>query len=350
MSDNNSNTVKRDSSEGNKTISISEQIQSFINLLNNKDNNVQNQIKGMKGLSQMSRGQYINHEVKENVIEKNVFPILLKLFHENIERILAYNDIAADASSDEGNKVKFALACELCSKACRVVFNFSVEEDTRQVVTKNNLIQPLINVATYITLKTVNEKTILCKTNAIGAIANLATSPENKITIVQQNGLTPLIEAIESAGTNVFQEIDVQKSLNSMSQHSCRALFALSASDKNKILIERQGGLRPLISSLTARSWHIQWHAAGAVANLAIEKQNKLKIIQHGGLEPLIRLAFSDRDRVQRQVARGLFALVSRKFHSCKPIEDTNLSNSLFFHNTTLHRLHIQTFVQVLLI
>ena len=75
MSDNNSNTVKRDSSQGNKTISISEQIQSFINLLNNKDNNVQNQIKGMKGLSQMSRGQYINHEVKENVIEKNLFKI-----------------------------------------------------------------------------------------------------------------------------------------------------------------------------------------------------------------------------------------------------------------------------------
>ena len=142
----------------------------------------------------------------------------------------------------------------------------------KQNITRTNASQGPASI----TLKTVNEKTILCKTNAIGAIANLATSPENKITIVQQNGLTPLIEAIESAGTNVFQEIDVQKSLNSMSQHSCRALFALSASDKNKILIERQGGLRPLISSLTARSWHIQWHAAGAVANLAIEKQNKL--------------------------------------------------------------------------
>ena len=36
--------------------------------------------------------------------------------HENIERILAYNDIAADASSDEGNKVKFALNNNLKGK------------------------------------------------------------------------------------------------------------------------------------------------------------------------------------------------------------------------------------------
>ena len=47
------------------------------------------------------------------------------------------------------------------------------------------------------------------------------------------------------------------------------------------------------------------------MANLAIEKKNKLKIVQHGGLGPLIELAFSDRDRVQRQVARGLFALAA---------------------------------------
>ena len=192
-----------------------------------------------------------------------------------------------------------------------MVFNFSVDEKTRKVVTQCGFISPLIQVATYVTRRTVNAKTILCKTNAIGAIANLATSPENKFDIVKRSGLTPLIEAILSVDTNVFQELDAQKSLDSMCQHSCRALFALSANDDNKLLIEQAGGLRPLVRCLRARSWHIQWHAAGAVANLAIEKKNKLKIVQHGGLEPLIELAFSDRDRVQRQVARGLFALAA---------------------------------------
>jgi len=303
-------SVKEENNERKKRPSISEQIKSFVKLMANDDGDVQRQITGVKGISQLSRGQYINQEVKENVLENEVFPILFKLLNENIEIILAYNENIS-SNTEEQNKTRFELACQLCSKACRVIFNFSVEEDMRNIVTKHGFIKPSIQVATYITFRTVNEKTILCKTNAIGAIANLATSPKNKINIVSQNGLVPLIEAIESAGTNVFQEIDVQRSLDSMCQHSCRALFALSANDENKILIEKKGALRPLINSLRARSWHVQWHAAGAIANLAIEKSNKLKIIHHGGLEPLIELAFSDSDRVQRQVARGLFALAA---------------------------------------
>ena len=51
--------------------------------------------------------------------------------------------------------------------------------------------------------------------------------------------MTPLIDAILSVDTNVFQELDAQKSLDSMCQHSCR-VFALSANDDNKLLIKGQ--------------------------------------------------------------------------------------------------------------
>ena len=291
-----------------KSVSVTERINLFYDLMA-EDNTTTEHIKGVRGISQMSRGQYINHEVKEHVVEKGVLTRVLNLLQKNIKVILEYSEDIG--SQPEDLKIDFISSCDLCSNACRVVFNFSVDEKTRKVVTQCGFISPLIQVATYVTRRTVNAKTILCKTNAIGAIANLATSPENKFDIVKRSGLTPLIEAILSVDTNVFQELDAQKSLDSMCQHSCRALFALSANDDNKLLIEQAGGLRPLVRCLRARSWHIQWHAAGAVANLAIEKKNKLKIVQHGGLEPLIELAFSDRDRVQRQVARGLFALAA---------------------------------------
>ena len=132
--------------------------------------------------------------MKEHVIEKGVLTRVLNLLQKNIKVIFEYGEDMG--SQPEDLKIDFISSCDLCSNACRVVFNFSVDEKTRKVVTQCGFISPLIQVATYVTRRTVNAKTILCKTNAIGAIANLATSPENKFDIVKRDGLTPLIDAI----------------------------------------------------------------------------------------------------------------------------------------------------------
>ena len=196
---------------------------------------------------------------------------------------------------------------KLCEHACRIIFNFSVHEDVRKIISCAEIIQPLVYCASF-PMDAANRPSLeTCVGNAIGALANLATSVENKKTIVALGGIPPLIAAVSSSPD------DRVETASSVKQHACRALFALSANDANKQQIVAANGLRPLIESLNCSSWHVQWHAAGALANLSISKHNKILIAQKGGCEPFIRLAFSDRDRVKRQVARGLFALAAHE-------------------------------------
>ena len=114
-----------------KSVSVTERINLFYDLMA-EDKTTTEHIKGVRGISQMSRGQYINHEVKEHVVEKGVLTRVLNLLQKNIKVILEYSEDIG--SQPEDLKIDFISSCDLCSNACRVVFNFSVDEKTRKVI------------------------------------------------------------------------------------------------------------------------------------------------------------------------------------------------------------------------
>ena len=158
--------------------------------------------------------------------------------------------------------------------------------------------------STETTLSKHEQQELLSK-NALGALANFAVNSVNKNLIVDHGALAPIVDTLERT----------QK--DNARQHACRCLFALASDNENKHAIRAAivaaGALRPLIQCLRHDSSHVQWHAAGALANLSLDASSKSKIVAHGGLEAMVELAVSsDSDKVQRQVARGIFALTCK--------------------------------------
>ena len=264
-----------------------------------KSASAEERLEGMKGIVALTKGSSAREQrrmvslgIVDSVLQQ--FSTYLPVLKKQTADVKA---LAKDINGDDAH---------ICALSCRVIFNFSVHGEIRQVVTNAGVLNHLVDCLGFPINASTEEKLSLIVTNAIGAIANLATDAENKSKIATLGGLDPLISAI-AAANNTFSES------HSMRQHACRALFALSADDKNKIEIVKCNGLRPLIECLQSRSWHVQWHAAGALANISINKKNKVRIAHAGGLEPMIQLAFSERDRVKRQIARGLFALAAHE-------------------------------------
>ena len=149
------------------------------------------------------------------------------------------------------------------------------------------------------------EKFVSLSSNAMGALANFAVSPTSKLVILNSHAIERIVRVLE------------QSPATNMRQHACRALFALASDSSSKHNIRQAivqaGALRPLIKSLRHSSSHVQWHAAGALANLSLDSRNKLHVMNKGGIESFVEVALhSTSDKVQRQIARALFALTCK--------------------------------------
>ena len=90
--------------------------------------------------------------MKEHVIEKGVLTRVLNLLQKNIKVIFEYGEDMG--SQPEDLKIDFISSCDLCSNACRVVFNFPLTKK-QEKLSHNAVITPLIQVATYVTHRTV---------------------------------------------------------------------------------------------------------------------------------------------------------------------------------------------------
>ena len=69
---------------------------------------------------------------------------------------------------------------------------------------------------------------------------------------------------------------------------------------ENKILIVQLNGLDHLIRQMHSQNVEVQCNAVGCITNLATHDDNKTKIAKSGALVPLTRLARSKDMRVQR--------------------------------------------------
>ena len=75
---------------------------------------------------------------------------------------------------------------------------------------------------------------------------------------------------------------------------------------ENKVSIVQLGGLTPLIRQMLSANVEVQCNAVGCITNLATHEENKAKIARSGALGPLTKLAKSRDMRVQRNATGAL--------------------------------------------
>lgn len=79
----------------------------------------------------------------------------------------------------------------------------------------------------------------------------------------------------------------------------------IPAPAENKLLIVQLNGLDHLIRQMHSQNVEVQCNAVGCITNLATHDENKTKIAKSGALVPLTRLARSKDMRVQRNATGG---------------------------------------------
>jgi vacuolar protein 8 len=80
----------------------------------------------------------------------------------------------------------------------------------------------------------------------------------------------------------------------------------LIAAAENKIKIVEMNGLASLIRQMNSPNVEVQCNAVGCITNLATHEENKAKIAKSGALGPLTKLAKSKDMRVQRNATGAL--------------------------------------------
>ena len=85
---------------------------------------------------------------------------------------------------------------------------------------------------------------------------------------------------------------------------------------ENKVSIVQLGGLTPLIRQMLSPNVEVQCNAVGCITNLATHEENKAKIARSGALGPLTRLAKSRDMRVQRNATGALLNMTHSGMHA----------------------------------
>ncbi len=117
-------------------------------------------------------------------------------------------------------------------------------------------------------------------------LRNLAVNAENKVLIVEEGGLVPLIALLHSMNERA-------------QEHAAGALRSLSVNAENQNLIVQNLGLPPLVALLHSQNAAVQEQAVVCIRNLSVNDENEVKIVQEGALPPLIKLLQSPVERIQ---------------------------------------------------
>jgi hypothetical protein len=124
------------------------------------------------------------------------------------------------------------------------------------------------------------------RTHAGWTLRNLAVNAENKVLIVEEGGLVPLIALLHSMNERA-------------QEHAAGALRSLSVNAENQNLIVQNLGLPPLVALLHSQNAAVQEQAVVCIRNLSVNDENEVKIVQEGALPPLIKLLQSPVERIQ---------------------------------------------------
>ena len=108
----------------------------------------------------------------------------------------------------------------------------------------------------------------------------LAVTEPNRVKIVQEGGLEPLIKLLR-----VREEEDV-----ALLREASAALCNLSLSEQNKYETAKAGSVAPLLLHAQAEDQELAFQACAALANLAEIQENQLRVASQNGVETMARI------------------------------------------------------------
>ncbi|KAH0450930.1 hypothetical protein IEQ34_021622 [Dendrobium chrysotoxum] len=145
--------------------------------------------------------------------------------------------------------------------------------------------------------------------DAVTALLNLSIHDANKKCIGESNGVSLLIQSMNSGGTMNTQG------------NAAAALFTLSALDSNKVKIGELGAMSPLIDLFETGSPAAKKDAASAIFNLCMLNENKVRAVKAGAVDAcLAEIASSSSTIMDESLA--LLALLSGYQEAAEEVAD----------------------------
>ena len=220
---------------------------------------------------------------------------LVRLSIENDNRVLIINKLV-DMLQDSGKDAQEQAAASLANLARES------EENRKSIVDANGIV-PLLEI-----LDSTSNK---AKENAVGAIKELCRNSKNNQTIVTRAGGIPKLVGLMSGFSGGAMNKD-----NSLVQLCTLAADALQemarGNPKNQDAISEAGAIQPLVMMLTSYSSQMQASAAAALANLAQNHiENQTVIARTGAIVPLLTGMREGSEAAKDECAAAILALAT---------------------------------------
>lgn len=222
---------------------------------------------------------------------------LVRLSIENANRVLIIKKLV-DMLHDQGSNLEQA-----GGEAAAALANLAREsEDNRKSIVDSNGIPPLLAL-----LESTSSK---AKENSISAIKELCRgSRENQAAVAKVGGIPKLVGVITHfSGTTIREAASVQLCILAAS-----AIEEMAKDNrKNQVAIAESGAIPPLVLMLSSPTPQMQANASGALANLARDHpENQAAIAKMGGIAPLCSLVRDGEPETQEQSAAAVWSLAT---------------------------------------
>ena len=220
---------------------------------------------------------------------------LVRLSIENDNRVLIINKLV-DMLQDSGKDAQEQAAASLANLARES------EENRKSIVDANGIV-PLLEIFDSTSNK--------AKENAVGAIKELCRNSKNNQTIVTRAGGIPKLVGLMSGFSGGAMNKD-----NSLMQLCTLAADALQemakGNPKNQDAISEAGAIQPLVMMLTSYSSQMQASAAAALTNLAQNHhENQTVIARTGAIVPLLTGMREGSEAAKDECAAAILALAT---------------------------------------
>lgn len=219
---------------------------------------------------------------------------LVCLSMENANRVLIIKKLV-DMLQDSGAAAQEQAAAALANLARE-------SEDNRKSIVDANGIVPLLEV-----LESTSAK---AKENAVGAIKELCrNSKNNQSLIAKAGGIPKLVGVMIGFSGNTLKE----QALIHLCTLAASAIKEMSKGNrKNQDAIAEAGAIAPLVAMLGALSPQMQANAAGALANLANNHMdNQSSIARTGAVAPLCTLVREGSEETRDESAWAIWSLAT---------------------------------------
>ncbi|KAL2886274.1 Vacuolar protein 8 [Ceratocystis lukuohia] len=188
--------------------------------------------------------------------------------------------------------------------------NLAVDPDNKVLIVQMDGLPPLI--------RQMLSPNVEVQCNAVGCITNLATHEDNKATIARSGALAPLTRLAKS------RDMRVQR-------NATGALLNMTHSDENRQQLVNAGAIPVLVQLLSSPDVDVQYYCTTALSNIAVDSNNRKKLAQNESklVQSLVNLMDSGSPKVQCQAALALRNLASDEKYQLEIVRSHGLQRLL---------------------